>query len=427
MLPFSVPTARTLLTRYSRVNWALADQSMVSGANFVTTIVLARYLGIEEFGRFALVWMAVLFVNSLQHAMVNMAMMSIGPKQAEAGLPAYYGAVFAQQAVFAVLSFVLLGLGALACDALFPAWGLSGLALPLAFAGFAFQMQDFLRRYFFTRGRPGAAMATDAVSYLGQLVLLLVLFLFVEFHSAGVLWIVGGTSGAAAALALFAIERPVWSAVVFREVLARHWRFSRWLTASALMRWMSGNFFIIAAAAVLGSPAAGALKAAQNIVGGLHVLFFGLENVIPIRAAEIHGENRPDRFVAYILKSGLGLGMATLAVCLVLAVLSEPILRLAYGEVYADAAWVLRWLCVAYVVTSLSLTLRHGLQALERTAYLFASNAVATVATLITVFPLIELFGIVGAPIGMALVQSLMFLFLVWAFGRESRRLTTAA
>jgi len=29
---------------------------MVSGVNFLTGILLARYLGIEEFGRFALVW-----------------------------------------------------------------------------------------------------------------------------------------------------------------------------------------------------------------------------------------------------------------------------------------------------------------------------------------------------------------------------------
>ena len=37
-----------LLTRYSQVNWALVDQTMVSGVNFLTGILLARYLGISE-------------------------------------------------------------------------------------------------------------------------------------------------------------------------------------------------------------------------------------------------------------------------------------------------------------------------------------------------------------------------------------------
>ncbi len=61
-----IESARRLLLRYSYLNWALADQTMVSGVNFMTGILIARYLGVTEFGRFTLVWMAVLFVNSLQ-------------------------------------------------------------------------------------------------------------------------------------------------------------------------------------------------------------------------------------------------------------------------------------------------------------------------------------------------------------------------
>ena len=48
--------AARILSRYSHVNWALADQTMVSGVNFLTGILLARYLGVEEFGRFTLAW-----------------------------------------------------------------------------------------------------------------------------------------------------------------------------------------------------------------------------------------------------------------------------------------------------------------------------------------------------------------------------------
>ena len=42
------------LTRHRHFNWALADQIIVSGANFLTALLLARYLGPEEFGRFTL-------------------------------------------------------------------------------------------------------------------------------------------------------------------------------------------------------------------------------------------------------------------------------------------------------------------------------------------------------------------------------------
>ena len=73
--------ATRLLTRYSQINWALADQAMVSGVNFLTAILLARYLGIEEFGRFALAWMVVLFIVNIQYAMIIAPMMSIDPEK----------------------------------------------------------------------------------------------------------------------------------------------------------------------------------------------------------------------------------------------------------------------------------------------------------------------------------------------------------
>ena len=123
-----------LLTRYSHVNWALADQAMVSGVNFLTAILLARYLGIEEFGRFTLAWMVVLFAASIQHAAINSPMMSTGPKQSTAERPAYYGAVVAQQIVVSVFIFFAVFSGVRLSDVFFPEWRVEGLALPLAAA-----------------------------------------------------------------------------------------------------------------------------------------------------------------------------------------------------------------------------------------------------------------------------------------------------
>ena len=52
-----IARATRQLGRYRHINWALADQGVVSGINFLTGIMLARFLGLEEFGRFTLAWM----------------------------------------------------------------------------------------------------------------------------------------------------------------------------------------------------------------------------------------------------------------------------------------------------------------------------------------------------------------------------------
>ena len=46
------------LAKLRTVNWAFADQVVVSGANFITGLILARGLGLEGFGVFTLAWTA---------------------------------------------------------------------------------------------------------------------------------------------------------------------------------------------------------------------------------------------------------------------------------------------------------------------------------------------------------------------------------
>jgi O-antigen/teichoic acid export membrane protein len=304
---------------------------MVSGVNFLTGILLARYLGLKEFGVFTLVWMAVLFVNGLQFAMICSPMMSIGPKQAADEAPAYYGAVLSQQVAFAALSFVVLYIGVKASGIFFPQWQVQHLALPLASVALAFQMQDFMRRYFFTRNRASAAIVNDAIRYLGQLGILVWLFIVMELDGAGVLWIIAGTSAVATAAGIFSLERMAWDRGMLATVTKRHWHFSKWLTGSALMQWTSGNLFIVAAGGVLGAVAVGALKAAQNVMGITHILFQGLENIVPVRAGTYYHKGGSQALVVYLRKVAWAGGLATAAMALLAAAFPEFWLGLFYG------------------------------------------------------------------------------------------------
>lgn len=135
--------------QYSHINVALLDQAMVSGTNFLTGILFARFLGVEEFGRFTLTWMAVLFINSIQMAMITVPMMSIGPKQTKDKAPYYYGAVITQQACFSILSFITIYLGVKFSKFVYPEWNIDYLALPLAAVTFFFSKSGFFTTIFF--------------------------------------------------------------------------------------------------------------------------------------------------------------------------------------------------------------------------------------------------------------------------------------
>jgi hypothetical protein len=228
----------------------------------------------------------VLFVQSIQYALIIQPMLSIGPKQRDDEAEIFFGAILSHQLAFAGLCVAVVVAGAFAVDGLFPGLGIDGFALVVAAAVLACQMQDFVRRRLFVRGRPGAAFLNDVVRYVGQIGLLIWLFSRGGLTTIDVLWLLSAVSALAALLGAFSLERPVPTLSVLRGTARRNWSSSSWLTLSAVLHWASSQLFIAAAGALLGASAVGALRAAENLIGGIaNIYFLGLENVVPARAA----------------------------------------------------------------------------------------------------------------------------------------------
>jgi len=400
-----IRAARDLARRHRQTNWALVDQALVSGANFATMILLARVLGLDAFGRFALAWMAVQFVAAIHFALASAPMMSIGPKQPAAERPGYFAVALAQQALAALALSLALGLAAGLGDRLFPAWDAAALAAPLAGAALALLVQDYLRRHLFTRGHGRAALANDAIRCVGQLAVLGGLTLIDRLDEWAALWAIAAVAAIAAVMGLGVAGPLAWSGARFADVARRHWRFARWLVASAAMQWLSGNLFFVAAGALLGPVAVGALKASQNLLGVTHILFQGLENVVPARAARVLAEAGAPALVALLRRVAWGVGAATALVALVAAAAPALWLGLLFGDAYAAYGAVLRWFALVYVAMALGFPLRAGLRALESTRAIFFTYAWALAFSLVAAYPLVEVGGALGAVLGLLIVN----------------------
>src|SRR5690606_16127318 len=51
--------------------WTLCDQALTSICNFLTMVLLARTLGMHDFGEFVLFYTVLLFANTLQAALLT--------------------------------------------------------------------------------------------------------------------------------------------------------------------------------------------------------------------------------------------------------------------------------------------------------------------------------------------------------------------
>lgn len=387
---------------------------MVSGVNFLTGILLARHLGLDEYGRFTLAWMAVLFFNSIQQAGIIAPMMSLGPKQNGADETDYYSAIVVQQIVWSVLGFFLLWAGVWLSGFIVPQWGVQDLGLPLASALFAWQLQDFLRRYFFARKKSKLAFLNDVISYLGQLALLLVLFHWARLTTAGVLWLIALTSAAAVLVGACGLGSLRFSRKMLSEVTRQHWYSSKWLIGSALIQWTSGNFFIVSLGALVGTGAVGALRAAQNIMGVTHILFQGLENIVPAGAARNLQVGGKVAMQTYLWKATLLCTGATALFCLIVAVAPDWFFTLFYGSGYTGYGYLLWWFVPIYLLISIGLPLRAGLRALAQTRPIFVAYVVMTTFAVLSASFLVNRFSISGALVGILGTQLIFQGYLIY-------------
>src|SRR5579884_2643726 len=391
-----------------RVPLVLADQSLVSGAGFLSTILLARFLGVEDFCRFTLLWIAVLCVGSRQDAAVIQPMMSIGAKHSESEAPAYYGAVVTQQFVVSAVAFAALVAGVEDSAILVPAWGIRSLALPLGIALFAGQTQDFFRRYLFVRYRPLAALTNDGLRYLGQVLLLYAANRFAgALTIAAALWIMAATAMLGAVHGVFCLERLSLSGRVLRTTAQRHWRLAKWLVPSTLISWGTGHVFFLVAGVVLGAATVGVLRAAQTIFGVVQILLIAIDNFAPAQASEIFHRQGRAALHQYLKRLTWKLGGIILPLLLLIDVNAASIARFVYGSQYPAMSYLLLGFSAVNLLPLPAKILRVWALAIEATEVEFISWTVAVAFTAAVAYPLVAFGGTVGVFLGLFLVDAI--------------------
>jgi O-antigen/teichoic acid export membrane protein len=417
-----------LMRRHGQANWTVFDQAVVSGGNFVTGVLLARALGLEAFGQFTLLWMVVLFVQSIQHAGIIAPMMTLAHSEKQADRPAYYGAVFTHQLIYSATT------GLLVVPALTLAAMLFGLQPPaleiqlaLIAALTASQVQDFLRRYHFTRDAPVISLIGDMLRFPGQILLIGGLLVFApdRIDVAAALWALTGAALLSAILLAIPIGRLDWSGRALGRVTKSHWRFGRWLSGAAVMSWLSGNVFIIAAGLMIGEAAAGGMRVGQQLIGVLHILFHAMENYIPGRAARVHGEAGAAGLRQFLTRTFWLGSAATAAVGLAIAAAPAFWFDLLFGAEYEPYGWVAYWLGPAYLAIYAGMVAHFGLRTLHRTSPVFLAYAASALISLAAVYPLLNTFGLAGALAGFLIAPLIKFAFmgpaLHYELGREGR------
>ena len=398
-----------------------ADQALVSGTSFISTIILARYLGVNGFGIYSIAWLGVLIASSINQPFIIAPMQTLSGKKNPEEQKEYLQALVFKQLLFAGLMSALAFITVIIMSFLLPQWKVDSVILAFPLAVFSFLLQDFLRRYFFVIGKQGKAILIDFVAYGGLLASSFGIHFIRQMDAQFVLLLTALFFLYASLIGLWSIPQLRFNAKQIKTVVLQHWDFSKWLTATALLQWFSGNLFIIAAGAILGPRAVGVTRMAQNIVGVTHVLFLAMENIIPARAANCQRVGGNNMMFKYLWKFTLQMGVITFSLLAAIAIFSKQIINACYGAGFAPYNHVLIGFCGLYVIVFLGCPLRYAIRTMEKTKIIFWSFIASAIFSISSAYPIISHFGLYGVVAGLMITQMITFVIYLFSLRKELR------
>src|SRR5262249_35233931 len=176
-----------------RATWVLIDQGVVSLGNFLTINLLVRNLAETKYGAFNVLLETMLYLNSLQAAVINYPLTIKGASGDHANLKR-----LATASVGLTLGLLpLLGAAIAVAAAVLQGWDFAIVAIA---AMVLWQVQETLRRALISELRFADAVWGDAISFLGQAATLFILGRMGMITFGSALLVMSLTSGAAIAL-----------------------------------------------------------------------------------------------------------------------------------------------------------------------------------------------------------------------------------
>lgn len=389
---------------------SVLDQGVVSGGNFLTTLVLARVLAPAEYGVFSLLYLSLFAINTCHSSLVVYPLTLRG-----AASPQELGSL-----TFAALLHTVLLAVPLAAILAVVTFALHRLDLypVMAIAMLAWQLQETARRALLSVLRFRSALLPDLLCYVGQGCVLA----FLRPQSlTSIFWVVAVTSFAAAIwqLALTA----AWSArqtpglLTYVRIHGSYaWQMGRFVLAGNALNMITLQIPAWTLALAFNPAAVAGYQSLLNLVGVANPIIFSINSLlIPVVAREaVHGFRRARRIAVYY---GLRYGVLLIPAFVAMMCMPQTIMRLVYGPTspYPLLSPLLRVFVLAFVLQYLATVVGAYEGGMSRPKTYMWVQVMGTGILLTFGVLMIYHFGIAGAVSAMLLasaVRMAIFLFL---------------
>ena len=380
---------------------ALADQAVVSGASFLTTVLIGRWSDASELGVYALATSILASSLAMQESLVSLPYAiqrhrPDGTASERAGNALKHG-ILLSTAAAAVLMVIALATGfrEQGSQQASVLWALAAV-LPFAL------LREFGRGFAFARLRMGEALALDTAVAAIQLSALGLLGWSGSVSAVSALMAVGGACCAGGLLwGVLARRNFTFRPGTTRSSIAESLSLGKWLFAGRLAFQVQWYITYWLSVVILGAAATGVYAACMSVVAISNPLVSGLNNILTPRAVLAWKNEGAAGLRRQAIWDALFIGAMMGAFCLLIFFAGGAMMHLLFkGPDYEGQGHTVSVLALALLVQAVGTPASSALASMERPRAIVAVSVIATIVTVLLVWFLMVEAGLLGAAYG---------------------------
>jgi O-antigen/teichoic acid export membrane protein len=401
---------------------SLADQGVVSGTGFLTTLLIARWSGSTQLGIYALGLSLLVSAVGFQDSLI------LQPYQIQRHYPGgthaeRAGASLTLSILFSAGSILVLTVAALG----FMRWDVGPEIVEItwavaAIAPFALT-RDFVRRFAFAQLDMSRVLLLDSAVAIIQLSALGWLGASGRLSALNACAALGGAVAFPTAVWLYHARTEFTIRVQHvRIVLKETWGLGRWLLAGRATVQLQGYVTYWIAMAMAGAAVTGVYAACMSIVGFANPLMIGLTNVLMPKSVLAWKSSGGPGLWHEAIRSAVLVAALLGSFSLVVLLAGDHVMRFLYhGKEFEGHGHLLTVLAVAMSLGTLGMPASIALATMERPRAIVMIGVVQAVLSVTLVSVFLSEWGLLGAAYG-GLITAMAGTVARWvAFGSAAR------
>ena len=394
---------------------ASIDQTLLSGLNFLISIVLIKTVSKPEYGYYSIFFPITLFMGSIQNAVINtpLAVLLITKRGDEKRK--YAGALFfGQYLLLFPLAFIGIIGGIITWYFNLLEFSVSAIIVAISLASIGILCREFLRAYFFANETPNTVLIIDLLYFALITTLGFLAYTFFQLDVAVIFFLIGLSSFLTG---IFFINRNKWN-FSHREIkssYSENWKYGKWSLIGVTVTHIQTYSYLYLLAILVSSVAVADVSAARLLLMPLILAQAGWKKVILPHGSKLREKNRLPRLFKEQVIVSLAYMVIVTSFVFVLIFLEPVLLKIILSNKYANSFDYIFYWGAIFSMGFISLNANLGLQVLKKFEVISKVNSFTMLVTVLLAYFLIYSNGIKGGLIALLIGQTISAIIL-WNF-----------